>query len=177
MGTFAVGVATGLFASWVFGVVTRLFRVRYRVRVGDPVLVPSLAGNAWEVPVTITLPRIQGALMTPLVEYLEPYIGMGVNPTALARSTWEEGDIGSARLRADGDMTIGVQVGFEPGGGGLYIAKRYAAGSLRPDIAEDGDHVLHALVRRSKDGSIAAGAQLRVRRSGSVTTMGVTRRY
>ena len=103
----------GFFTSWVFGMVTRMLPAtwaRYGVRFGDLRRQPGLGTNEhWWLDVFLNPPVWwRRALMDPLTEYLSARVQLDSSTTIW--TMWEQGDIGSLRLRADGVLGIRISV-------------------------------------------------------------------
>ena len=152
---FWLGFLAGLFANWMFGMITRLLPatyVRFRVQIEKDIDKEEELGfqNRW-VLVRIEPPQLKRALMEPLREYLR--VQLKLDKEEWVYGKWVEGDINTYQLRTDGAMTALALV-FSCSNQGVYLCDNLS------NPIEEGKHVLYVRVIRTLDKNIAAEKEI-----------------
>lgn len=159
---FTLGFLAGFLANWLFAMLTRLLPatwVRYTVN-----LVSVREDSyVWLVDVSITPPRWKRALMEPMTEYLLANVSLSGKTAKPAQ--WVHGDIRSRLLRADGAMTVPIEVLTTGGVAGVL-------GVGEPDntpLISDGTYNIDVTIIRSVDGTKAASGVIELVKLGKIT--------
>ena len=149
-----IGFIAGLLVNWVFGMISRLLPPtwsRYSLHFGEVEKKQDFTCFTQVIQVTVSPPRWKHILMEPMREYL--VIEVRIDNGIWIQSTWDEGDIGIYRLRADAAMSVyGIVLTTASGGSG-YLADKF----LEPEYKiKDCPHKIGVRIVRSMDKEIAA---------------------